>query len=159
MRIAINLIGLVFVLQGLQSVRAGSVYGSQLVSLPGGQQALVRCATPQQSMVQLPQQTMMQLAPQSMMQLSGQPMMQLGGQSMIQLGGQSMIQLGGQSMMQLGGQPVMGLSAPVQQYMQMQVPMSTASGATVYQTVQIPVQMQPQQQQVRPLLLYNPSFI
>jgi hypothetical protein len=96
-------------------------------------------------MVQLPQQTMMQLAPQSMMQLGGQPMMQLGGQSMIQLGGQSM--------MQLGGQPVMGLSAPVQQYMQMQVPMSTASGATVYQTVQIPVQMQPQQQQVRPLFL------
>lgn len=126
------------------------MYGSQLVTLPGGQQALVRCATPQQSMVQLPQQTMMQLAPQSMMQLGGQPMMQLGGQSMIQLGGQSM--------MQLGGQPVMGLSAPVQQYMQMQVPMSTASGATVYQTVQIPVQMQPQQQQVRQLLQYFSIF-
>ena len=102
-------------LQGQQAVRPGGLNGtSQLVSLPGGQQAILRCATPAQ----------------------------LGPQSMMQLGGQPMIQLGGQAMMQLGHAPVQ------QQYMQVQVPMSTASGATVYQTVQIPVQMQPQQQQV-----------
>jgi hypothetical protein len=115
-------------------VRQGGLYGGQLVSLPGGQQAIVRCALPGQS-------TMVQLAPpQSMFQLAGaaQPMVQLGQQSMMQLGPQSIVQLG----------------APMQQYMQMQVPVSTAGGSTIFQTVQIPVQMQPQQQQARLLSVF-----